>query len=202
MKKISAVLMLFFVTAIKAQSQISSSPFLNNTAFKAGYFGNLFSENGLNIGAEHLWKEKQKTKEKKKGNKTSTRQLLFNGDLGYSTNFTTKANNGLHTHFGLIWRKTNAKRWQRNLELNPLGYYRSFLPETFEVKEGEVSKIGLAGRNYFQPSIAYGIGRHRKGNELSGWHLNLNLAFRIPHNAGFLPYISLQFGYRYNFKKK
>ncbi len=202
MKKYTIIFLLIYALQLQAQSRADGITFLNRTEFKVGYYGNVFSENGLNLGIEYLWKEKEKVKEKKRGQKIITHQLLFNGSLGYATNFTNKTDNGLYTHYGLIWRRTSPKRWQLNLELNPLGYYRSFLPETFEVKGDEVSKVKFPGRSYYAPSVGFGIGRLRKGKRRSGWYLNLNYALRTPYNAGTLDILSIQYGHRFNFKKK
>ncbi|MEO9892742.1 hypothetical protein [Aurantibacter sp.] len=197
-------LMLLLACAINlhGQSMIDGTSFLNRTAFKIGYYGDIQFEHGLNLGAEYLWKEKLKVKEKRKRAKTITHQFLINGSIGYATNFSNKTDNGLHTYYGLIWRRTNPKRWQFNLEVNPLGYYRSFLPETFEVKEDKVSKVKLPGRSYYAPSIGVGIGRQRTGKRRSGWYLNLNYTLRTPYNAGVLGGYSIQYGHRFNFKKK
>lgn len=198
MKKYSLIFLLIVPACLQVQSQIDNSSFLSRTEFKVGYYGNLLWENGLNIGAEYLWKEKIKVKKRRQ--KTITHQLLFNGSLGFSTNFSNQTENGLSTYYGIIWRRTNPKRWQLNVELNPLGYYRSFLPETFEVKNGEVSKVRFPGRSYYGPSFAIGLGRVRKEKRLSGWYLNFNCTLRTPYNAGTLPTFSLQYGYRFNFK--
>ena len=187
---------------LSAQDKTDGTSFLDKTEFKVGYYGNLSTANGFNLGAEYLWKENNKIKEKKKGQKIIKHQLLFNGSLGYSTNFTNQTDNGLHTYYGLIYRRTSPKRWQINVELNPLGYYRSFLTETFEVKRDNVSKVKLPGRDYYSPSIGFGIGRLRKGKTHSGWYLNLNYALRTPYNTGVLDIVSIQYGHRFNFKKK
>lgn len=200
--KRSCLLLLLFCISYKAQSQTDSSFFLNRTEFKVGYYGNLAWNNGLNTGAEYAWKERKKVKEKKHKHKTVTHQLLFNGSIGLSTNFTNQTENSFHTYYGLIWRRTGPKRWQLNVELNPLGYYRSILPETFEVQGNEVSNVKFPGRSYYAPTMAIGLGRQRKDKRVSGWYFNLNFGIRAPYNAGTLPMITLQYGYRFNFKKK
>ena len=202
MKKISVILLLLSAVNIQAQNRDSDLGFLDKSAFKIGYYGDFIFDNGLNIGAEYLLLEKFKVKEKKKGKKTISYQFLINGSLGFSTNFRNKTDNGLHTYYGLIWRRTSPKRWQFNLELNPLGYYRSFLPETYEVIGDKVSEVQFPGRSYYAPSIAVGLGRLRKEKRLSGWYANLNYTLRTPYNAGTLPTFSLQFGYRFNTKNK
>jgi hypothetical protein len=200
MKK--SIIALLLVYTMQAHSQTEDSSFLNRTEFKVGYFGNIFWDNGLNLGTEYVWKEKEKLKEKRRGQKTITKQLILNGSIGYSTNFTSQTENGLQTYLGLIWRRTNQKRWQFNLELNPLGYYRSFLPETYEVKGDKVTKVKFPGVSYYAPSFAVGLGRIRKGKSHSGWYLNLNTSLRTSYNASILPVFSLQYGHRFNFKKK
>ncbi len=202
MKKYTLIFLLGFAIQLQAQNKLEGTSFLNRTEFKLGYYGNIFWDNGLNLGAEYAWIEKEKIKQKKKGPKTIIHQFLFNSSIGYSTNFSNQTDNGFYTNAGLIWRRTSPKRWQLHVELNPLGYYRSFLPETYEVKADEVSKVRLPGRSYYAPSIAFGIGRHRPGKRRSGWYLNLNYTLRTPYNAGTLPILSVQYGHRFNFKKK
>jgi len=202
MKKYTIIFLLCYAIQLQAQNQVDSLSFLNRTEFKIGYYGKLFSDNGLQLGAEYLWKENRRIKEKRKGPKTITHQFLFNSSVGYSTNFNNRTDNGLYTYAGLTWRRTSPKRWQFNVELNPLGYYRSFLPQTFEVKGNDVSKVRVPGRSYYAPSIGFGIGRQRPGKRRSGWYLNLNYTLRMPYNASALPSLSLQYGHRFNFKKK
>ena len=194
--KRNSIIFLLLISAIHlhAQSQTDNSSFSNKLSFKAGYYGNFFWDHGLNLGAEYTWNEKVKVKEKRKGQKTIVRQFLLHGNLGYSTNFTNQTDEGLHTYCGLIWRRTGHKGWQLNAELNPLGYYRSILPETIKVEGDDVSSVGLPGRGYYAPSITLGIGRH------SGWYLNVNYSLRTPFNSGTLPVFALQFGHRFNFK--
>ncbi len=201
MKVQTIIFLLVCILCLQTQGQNGNSSFLDRTEFKVGYYGNVLWDNGLNIGAEYMWKEYKNIKERKKGQKIITHQFLFNGNLGYSTNFSTQTDNGLSTYYGLIWRRTNPKGKQYNVVLNPLGYYRSFLPETYEVKGDRVSKVKLPGRGYYTPSIAIGIGKHRKGKKRSGWYLNLQYTLRTNYNAGTLPVLSLHYGYRFNFKR-
>lgn len=202
MKKYILHFLLIISVSLQAQTRHKESSFLDKTAFKVGYYGNLIWDNGLHIGAEYLWKEKTKLKEKKKGSKTIIHQFLFNGSLGYSTNFTSQTDDGLTMYYGLSWRRTSPKRWQLQVELNPLGYYRSFLPETYEVKGDKVSKISFPGRSYYSPSIGFGFGRLAKGDKRSAWYFNFNYAIRTPYNGGALPMLSLQYGYRFYLTKK
>ncbi|WP_108840547.1 hypothetical protein [Aquimarina sp. Aq78] len=201
-KYILVILCLFVITSHAQNKMESTTSFLDKTEFKIGYSGNIIWNNGLNFGAEYLWKEKVKIKERKRGQKRITHQFLFDGNLGITTNFATKTDTGVFTNYGLIWRRTNTKGKQISIALNPLGYYRSFLPETYEVKGDNVNKVFLPGRGYYAPSISIGLGKLRKGKKRSGSYFNLNLMLRTRYNATTLPSISLQYGYRFNFKKR
>ena len=181
---------------------ISKASFLERTEFKVSYSGNIFWNNGLNFGAEYLFKEYAKVKNRKRGLRTNTHQFLLNGTLGFTTNFSTKTDTGIFTNYGVSWRRTNKKGKQFSITFNPLGYYRSFLPETYEVNGDNVEKVFLPGRGYYAPSISFGIGKQRPGKKITGRFFNVNLLLRTPYNAGTLPAINLQYGYRFNFKKK
>ena len=197
------ILLYLFSSSLSAQDNPTKRiSFLDKTEFKLGYSGNIIWNNGLNFGAEYLWKETVKIKDKKRGKRTNTHQFLLNGNLGVTTNFSSKTDTGVFTNYGLIWRRTNKKGKQFSIAVNPLGYYRSFLPETYEVKGDNVEKVFLPGRGYYAPSISIGIGKQRKGKKLTGRYFNVNLMWRTPYNAGALPSFSLQYGFRFNFKKK
>lgn len=202
MKKYSIIFLLIYAINFQAQSQTKDSICLNRTEFKVGYYGNLLWDNGLNLGAEYLWKENKKTKERRGSQRTNTHQFLFNGNLGFTTNFANKTDTGAFTNFGITWRRTNKKGKQFSIDLNPLGYYRSFLPETYEVKGDKVDKVFLPGRGYYSPSISIGIGRQRKGKVRSASYFNVTFSPRFNYNTGTLPTFSLQYGYRFNFNKK
>jgi len=191
---------------IKSKSQTTNTElpesFLDRTEFKVGFVGTVFWSNGLSVGAEYLWKENEKTKTRNDKERTNTHQFLFNVNLGFVTNFSSKTDTGAYTNFGLTWRRTNKKGKQFNIELNPLGYYRSFLPETYEVNGDSVDKVFLPGRGYYAPSLSVGIGKRRKGKVRSGSYFNINYTLRTPYNSGALPTFSLQYGFRFNFKNK
>jgi len=193
-----ASLCLFYIT-LNAQKGES---FLDRTEFKANYSGNFIWDNGLVFGGEYLWIENHKVKDRKRGQRTNTHQFLFNGNLGFTTNFATQTDTGVFTNYGITWRRTNKKGKQFSIEFNPLGYYRSFLPETFEVQGDDVDKVFLPGRGFYAPSLSIGIGRQRKGKTRSASYFNLNFMLRTPFNNRIEPSVSLQYGYRFNFKKK
>ncbi len=185
----------------RSTTDLSNSSFLDRTEFKIAYSGNIFWNNGLDFGAEYLLKENKKVKNPKRGQRTNTHEFLLNGTLGVTTNFSSQTDTGIFTNYGVTWRRTNKKNKQFSIAFNPLGYYRSFLPETFEVRGANVEKVFLPGRGYYAPSLTVGIGKQRKGKKITGRYFNVNLMLRTPFNAGTLPAINLQYGYRFNFKK-
>jgi len=190
------------LTVVRNTTDLSEISFFDRTEFKVSYSGNIFWNNGINLGAEYLLKENKKTKNRRRGQRTNTHEFLLNGTLGFTTNFSTKTDTGIFTNYGLTWRRTNKKGKQFSIAFNPVGYYRSFLPETYEVIGDNVEKVFLPGRGYYAPSISVGIGKQRKDKKLTGRFFNINLMLRTPYNAGTLPAINLEYGYRFNFKKK
>ncbi len=186
----------------KNSVNLTSQSFLERTEFKIGYSGNIFWNNGLNFGAEYLLKETIKTKNRRGSQRTNSHQFLLNGNLGFTTNFSTSTDTGIFTNYGVTWRRTNKKGKQFSIEFNPLGYYRSFLPETYKVSGDEIKKVFLPGRGYYAPSISVGIGKQRKDKKITGRYFNINFMLRTPYNAGALPAFNFQYGYRFNFKKK
>lgn len=191
-----------YIEPTRSTTDLSGRTFLDRTEFKVAYSGNIFWNNGLNFGAEYLLVENKKVKNRKRGQRTNTHEFLLNGIVGVTTNFSSKTDTGVFTNYGVMWRRTNKKSKQFSIAFNPLGYYRSFLPETFEVSGNNVDKVFLPGRGYYAPSLTVGIGKQRKGKKITGRYFNVNLMLRTPYNAGTLPAINLQYGYRFNFKKK
>lgn len=196
-----AVFLLVLTGRLTAQDVAEPPSSRGQTNFKIGYFGNLRSNQGLSLGAEYIWLEKVKVRAGRKGPKMIRRQLLLNGSLGYSTNLATRTQNGVFAYSGLTLRRVNTKGGELFVELNPLGFYRSMLPDTYEVVDDDVSSVSFPGRSYYAPSIAIGIGRFRSGIKRSGWYVNLQHTILTNYNTGLLPIFSLHFGYKFNFNK-
>ncbi len=201
LKSFLAVLLLLFTGKLTAQDAAEPPSFRGQVDFKIGYFGNLRSNQGLSLGTEYVWLEKVKVRDGRKGQKTIRRQLLLNGSLGYSTNFATQTQNGVFAYSGLTLRRVNTKGGELFVELNPLGLYRSVLPDTYEVVDEDVSSVSFPGRSYYAPSVAMGIGGSWKGVKRSGWYLNLQYTLLTNYNSGILPIFSLNFGYKFSFNK-
>jgi hypothetical protein len=192
-----AVILLLLTVKLSAQHATECSSFRERTDFKVGYFGNISANQGINLGAEYLWKENVKTKERRGQEKTIKHQLLLNGSLGYSTNFATQTQNGIFAYSGFTFRRVNTKSRELSVELNPLGLYRSVLPTTYHVEGEDVTKVSFPGTSYYAPSVAIGIGRFRKETRRSGWYLNLQYTVLTNYNAATLHIRSLHFGRRF-----
>lgn len=202
MRKYYILLLLISAMRLGAQDKADGNCFLDKTEFKIAYSGTLLWSNGITVGAEYLWKEFENTKERGGAERTNTHQFLFNGNLGFATNFSSKTGTGGFINAGLTWRRTNKKGNQFSIDVNPLGYYRSFLPETYKVNGDRVDKVSLPGRGYYSPSLSVSIGRQRKGKVRSGSYLGVTFSPRFNYNAGTLPTFSIQYGFRFNFKNK
>lgn len=201
MKGITLAVAFLYSISCLAQQQVEK-PYFDRTDLKIGYFGNVFFNNGISIGTEFAWRERSKAKDTKKGIRTTTKQMLLNGSVGYTSGIELSTENGILVSGGLTMRRTRPGGTQYSLEVNPVGYYRSLLGETYRVDGEDIDKVALAGRSYYNPSIAFGIGRQRKYKYVSGWYVNLRLSARLPYNSSVLPYASLEFGQRINFKKR
>jgi len=203
MKLTSLILFCLYSCILIAQDDFENSQsFLDKTEFKIGFSGTIFWNNGITIGGEHLWKSIEKTKKRRGSKRTNIHQFLFNNNLGFATNFNSKTDTGAFTNIGMIWRRTNKKEKQFSIGLNPLGYYRSFLPETYKVDGENVDKVFLPGRGYYAPSLSVGIGRRRKGKVRSGSYFNITYSPRFNYNGGTLPTFALQYGFRFNFNNR
>ncbi len=208
-KAILSITFFILVLSYSAYSQDSKSfksielpaIFYERLDFSGAYYGDMIWNPGLKFGAEYVWKEKQKQKKKRKGTKTITKQKILSGDVGFYISDLSRAE--MFNYYGIIFRRTSSKKnRQINFKFNPIGFYRSFLPETYEVVGEEVNKVFMAGRNYYAPSISFGIGKMRKDKKLKARFININFMVLMPYNNSINPMISIDFGYRFNIKKK
>lgn len=173
--------------------------------YNASYYGNNLWNPGLKFGATYVWKErtvsKNKNRRKKEITKIKKHQLVLSGNFGFYRH--PKSHVGVFNHYGIFYRKINAKGKRKVVGLSPIGYYRSFLPETYEVQADEsVSKVVLPGRSYFSPVLTLGYGKSRGDKRLTDWFFNVNIMILYPYNADFLPLLNLEYGYSFDLKKK
>jgi hypothetical protein len=105
--------------------------------------------------------------------------------------------------YGFSFRKTGPEGWFRSLEVLPLGSYRSFLPETWAVEEGEPPRrLSLAGRTYFAPGINVQVGKHHSDDQEKGWFAGCGLTFLIPYNTYVMPVFTAELGWRFSVRKE
>ncbi len=203
-KRILLIGLLVFITiSLSAQNDEKQSLF-NELDYGISYYGNNLWNPGLNFRAEYVFYEKIKTKvkQKKRGEKLKVRthNFLLGGNVGFY--WDPKSHVGAFNYYGITYRKTATKGFQYRVGLSPLAYYRSFLPETYEVDDnGNVKKLFLPGRNYYAPVFTLGVGKQRKEKYLNSWFLNLNVMVLMPYNTNILPLLYIEYGYTFNLKK-
>ena len=194
MKQLFFLVLLLGPIYLSGQKSIqkASSTFNNNLELRVGYFGNNIWNPGLIVTPEYTIEKW--TKEKK--GKTKIRQVVGNANLGFFWNPQTHV--GTFTSLGLAYRKTNNKKIQTTIGINPLGYYRAFLHETYEVSdEGTVTSKPLASRGYFAPSIIIGIGKKKTKRN---WFFNIHFMLLNKYNLGNQSLGSIEYGYRFGGK--
>ncbi len=193
MKYVVVVLWILFPVLVSGQTEKAG-----RLDFDGAYYGNNLWNPGLKFGAEYIWKEKIREKEKKKRTKIKTNQFILGGDIGFF--WDPRDYTALFTYYGLVYRHTNTKGFRYNFAISPAGYFRSFLPETYEVEGSQVDKVVLPGRSYYAPVLTLGLGRLRRNKEkkLKAWFLDLDVMFLVPYNAAMVPLLNVAYGYRFN----
>jgi hypothetical protein len=196
--KIILLILLFVPMVLFAQEENKSSKI--KLDYNASYYGNNLWNPGLKFGAEYVFHKNVVEKAKKKKTKTKTHLFLINGDLGFF--WDPKDYTALFNYYGVTYRKINTKGFNYNFGLSPLGVFRSFLSETYEVKDdGSIQKVFLPGRFYYAPTFVMGIGKNRKEKRINAWFLNVSAITLIKYNADFVPLINIEFGFRFDLSK-
>lgn len=191
MKKTIYFLFLFFPILLMGQQNQEKKEF-NDTdklAFRLGYFGNNIWNPGMVFTPEYTLGAWVKTK---KG-KTKVRQVVLNANLGFFWN--PQTHTSTFTSLGVAYQKTNNKKFQHTIGLNPIGYYRSFLHETYEVSDaGVVTSKPMASIGYYAPSFIIGIGKKKPKRD---WFFNLHFMILNKYNLDNQQLGSIEFGYRF-----
>ena len=186
---------LLLVIALLAMPSVSHAQV---SELGAHYFGNNVWNKGLSLSANKLkstdsvnclFHKRQKWIEK-------NHQLtlgFYNDQDAYSA---------LFVNVGFYKKRHRTKRWIYLTELKPIGLYRSFLPNTYEINEaGNVSKVTLPGRLYYAPSASLGLGRYTKKHPKNYWHADANMMVLLPYNTYVMPLVNLQIGYNFSLAK-
>jgi hypothetical protein len=185
-----SLLVPFIVFALFWTSKIMVAQDVQPLVYEFGYHGNNLWNPGIKAGAGLVWRKKTTTTKKVK---KRYHQTTLNGNIGFYLD--PGSHVGTFLEAGLTYRKFHPNDWFLSLGINPLGVYRSFLPETYEVDlNGNTVKKTLPGRTCFSPSGSIGFGKLRKDSP-NGWFVKTNLMFLIPYNTYILPLLNIEAGY-------
>lgn len=204
MKKNRAIFLLcisLLLWSAKAKAQLT----WKHAPIKLSYYSNMLINPGLSIGTEFILKEKTAKASKKiilnSTNNLKKKTWLLHGQLGgYSHIYSHSV---LFTNYEIRYRRT-TKRGTKYFAGLGLGVERSFLPETYEVKEnGTIEKITLPGHFYAGPTLSMGMHIKRRffatQNEL---FIEIQVPFLMDYNNTVLPKINFAFGMLIHQKEK
>lgn len=174
-------------------SQINPKAF----TYTVSYFGNNLWNPGLKFGAEMPKNENTITNKKGK-----ERSILNNyaADIG----FYRDGGSHVGVFLGAGWQRKKVfnKRFFITMEGKPLGFYRSFLPETYKVEDdGSIKKVGLPGRFYFAPSVSAGFGIAGKKDTERALFAKVHVITLLPYNTYIMPLLNIELGYQFNLSK-
>jgi hypothetical protein len=199
LKKTLLLLFLFPVFS-NAQKVLNSEPDWPKMNFTAGFYGNLVTNPGLNLGLEYGLLEKIKIKSRtKRGNtltKFKTKRLELNPTIGFYLD--PGGHLGVFEKANLQYKKINNHRRTFTVAMGA-GYYHSFIRNVYDANETTISEnSGIKGRGYFAPEFKMGIGRVKVKNEkVKGWYLNASSQFLFNYNSTILPLPAIELGLRF-----
>jgi len=179
-----------------------------NYSLTISYFGNMTFHPGVRGSLEKKWKVSHKHKLKSKKRKgeftlSKSRELLPTAGIGFYVH--PRHYGALFVDGGLKFRKSRSKSYKKSVKRwhigTGMGIYRSFLPETYEVKDDKIKKVFLAGRTYFYPYFEFGSERSWRKNPNHAYFVAVNTLFLMPYNTTVMPLLNLQIGYRFKFDK-
>lgn len=185
---ISILVLLVLPSTVNAQLDSLASP-----TYRLSYFGNNLWNEGLNAGVEYP--QLKITKNNKKGKqRTITKSRSANVNFYHDNG----SHSALFITMGWSKRKVFPNRFNFTSSAEPIGLYRSFLPETYKVKDdGSIKKVFLPGRFYLAPSLSAGFGRVGKLRPENGWYARVNLTTLMPYNRSIMPLVNVEFGYHF-----
>lgn len=198
--------LIFCATGVIAQTNIATP---SKVQFGIAYLHNGTANPGLQLNADWVFHTRSKRFEKenqKRGKyfQISERQFAVEARLG--TYWDPLTQWAIFNHYLLsyrfVYRKPTMKQpsWTLSVGLGP-GYFQSILSETYEVDDqGNVRKIGLAGRGYFSTVLDFKFIRERPGKRLGAWFFGFNTFWLNNYNATSAPTNNLFFGFRFQLK--
>lgn len=187
MKTIFFSLLLIFIAA---SSQLQAQTRLET---------NFYTNNYRRPGASIVYSQGIGNWAKATGNRTVQKGLLFGLRIGFYQH------SGKHTAYFLQpflrFARTGKQGWFWQPELG-LGYLfkKNDLP-TYQIKNGEMEEINLAGHHRWYPTIALGLGYDFFKTTAFPFrvHIRPGLAFEYPNNTSGLFHFQSEFGIGYHF---
>lgn len=182
-----------------AQTPDSTSSFPKST-LNISYHGNNLWNPGLNVGVEQPWLLSKKLN---RSGKSLTLETYFNADVGFFRDYSRQT--PFFTHFGVNKRRYREDKdgFHYQFGFSPVGFYRSFLPETWEYTvNGTVEKVFFPGRLYYAPVVNIGMGKLHQNQPGTGWFVEMNITTLMPYNTFIMPLFNVKVGYRIPMKKQ
>ena len=206
MKKGIIISIILFSFRLGYSQTLDSTSIFDTRFYTFSYFGNNLLKPGLKFGVNIILTENttKKDKTRKSGktiDKSNTKQLLLDGNIGFFGH--PKSHIGVFNYYEFTYRiiklKTNK---YRKISIGP-GIYRSFYPETYKVDNtGNVNKIFFAGRTYFAPVLTFGTGKFIKDSFIKSRTFSTNLMFLFDYNTGIVPLLNLELAFTFDFKNQ
>lgn len=191
------ILSLFVFTLIVSNCL---AQFKNLESVSISYYGEMIIHPGVKICADYNLKEWDKTKiTKKDSSKTINKSLLISPAFGFF--YHKRYQTGLSIIPECKYKKRNKKGGFYELGIG-LGYFRSFIPNTYEVNSsGEVNKT-IAGHNYFASNyfVSFGKDLSVKKNLPIAYFIKPQFIYTVPNFPSGTGYFALELGISYSLK--
>lgn len=182
--------MIFLLLAALSSTSLYAQENNQKLYYKLSYYGNNLWNPGFSVGLEYPNSTKEITDRK------GREQLLRNA---ISLDLAFYADPGSHAaillHSGLNLKRIRENKLDLSLGFSPLGIYRSFLPETYNISdEGAITRVILPGRSYYAPTFSFGIGNQLPRIPLEAWFIELELTSLVPYNTYAMVLLNVKLG--------
>jgi len=173
---------------------LSAKVYGQHLHYKGSLLGNQLIYPGINIQAEKIVYSKEKIKEGKH-NKIwkKQRNIIATIDLGAYCH--PKMFTALINTYGIKYQKITKRSWFYETGVG-FGFARTFLPETYTVKDdGSVKKVFLPGYAYFTPKVDFIWGRQfKKPFLIDQVFIKTSALYLLHYNYTNLPTFSVEIG--------
>lgn len=162
-----------------------------NSQWFFSYTGEMITHPGFKLGLHHGFKQWESVKEKKNGkNKKYVKQFVASPGLGvfYHRRYQT----AVYAIQELSYECQKPNGRYRSCGLG-LGYMRTFIPNTYEVKNGKVERT-TSGDNYLIIPLFVTVGRKPFGHQRLGWFAKPGVMLSMPGFPMATGYFLLEMG--------